>query len=161
MKLKIINSVVLCYDYEFFKKFKKLLEMFVDSNFYQNDDYESYIINFEKEYNISNLKELIKETTKRIPFLESRLIGVTQEFLDKHKMSLQEYAINDKTIEHCFNCFNCWNCRRCFNCIECENCEECVCSKDCTKCAFCEFCNNCIDCIGCECSGNLIGIASM
>ena len=59
--------------------------------------------------------------------------GCTQEFLDKHKIKIEQYSRMNKNN---FRCFNCWHCRNCWNCIDCNNCY------------WCEDCKNCNNCVG-------------
>ena len=61
--------------------------------------------------------------------------GCTQEFLDKHNITLEEY---EKMNKYHYNsrCFNCWNC---YNCVESLNCNDCY---------WCENCKNCNNCVG-------------
>ena len=95
--------------------------------------------------------------------------GVTQKFLDKHHITLEEYeqkyCIEENfyqgdgrryhAIKGCFNCWECIECRYCEECIKCEccddctNCEECYGCTDCEKCTNCEECNYCNECEKC------------
>ena len=81
--------------------------------------------------------------------------GCTQEFLDEHNITFEEYdeMLYEKKIEGCFNCWNCENCfccMDCTNCIDCSNCENCEYCEDCEECNHCINCTKCINCISCE-----------
>jgi len=67
--------------------------------------------------------------------------GVTQKWLDKNKLTLEQVQAK---LLYCIGCFNCFNCTLCFNCKYCQHC------KHCDKCTRCENCNRCGDCIACK-----------
>ena len=63
--------------------------------------------------------------------------GCTQEFLDEHNITLEEYGeIMYKKGNNL--CFNCWNCEHCYECVNCNDCKN------------CRGCDNCLDCKDCH-----------
>ena len=63
--------------------------------------------------------------------------GVSQEFLDKHNITLREYSILNESNDCCWNGWNCKNCYECNNCENCRNCFRCNNLKDCKECKKC------------------------
>ena len=48
--------------------------------------------------------------------------GVTQKFLDKHDITLEEYSNMNESNTRCWNCWMCEDCSHCESCIKCRNC---------------------------------------
>ena len=83
--------------------------------------------------------KLFKDFDEYIEYLKNNPYdycnGCTQEFLDKHKITLEDYSEQNK-----YNVSN-----RCWNCWDCKVCEKC---EDCESCVNCKECNECYDCKG-------------
>ena len=82
---------------------------------------------------------------------------VSQEFLDEHKITLEEY---DEMMEKGGNegCYNCWKCEDCHYCIDMDECESmwnwCSC-RGCKECSACDGLLNCVNCDNCYGSNDL------
>ena len=79
---------------------------------------------------------------------------VSQEFLDEHKITLEEY---DDMMEKGGNegCHNCWNCEDCHYCVDLINCESMWASSSSTDCKNCSACDGLLRCVNCdECYGS-------
>ena len=68
---------------------------------------------------------------KKYPYIytfnsELPLNGVTQEFLDEHNITLEDYNRDNIANRGCFNCYDCWYCSRCINCEELHHCWYCI-----------------------------------
>ena len=80
------------------------------------------------------------------------LNGCTQDFLDEHNITLEEYGeiMYKKKNKVCFNCWNCENCIWCEGCIDCTDCNRCKKCKECKKCYNCKNCCRCQICKECK-----------
>lgn len=67
--------------------------------------------------------------------------GCTQEFLNEHNITLEEYSKKNTSNKRCWNC---WECNKCYDCWNCSNCEGCF------NCWNCINCKSCVECIGCD-----------
>ena len=105
-----------------------------------NESYKKNGLNCRRTELFNNLKEY-KEYLKKNPLEECN--GVSQDFLDKHGISFEEYSVLNENNLRCWNCWECNNCTGCINCIYCKKCTDC---RDCTECTSCIKCKKCKDC---------------
>ena len=107
----------------------------------------------EEQRKMNKYKSFIFESYGSMPVYET-CNGCTQEFLDKHNLTLEEYEFMNECNTHCFNCINCVDCE---NCSECDGCYMCMNCYNCESCNKCSRCNSCICCNSCirseECKG--------
>ena len=81
-------------------------------------------------------KTILVKNRGEFEALENGENGVTQEFLDHCKMTLDEYAEDNATNTACFNT---QYCKHLHNCIECYRTRF---SSGCEQCMQCSYCEN-------------------
>ena len=99
-----------------------------DFNYFLSHTDANIKMNFEKVVK-THLVEDVKTWLESIKEHSSEELldnYVTQDFLDKYSITLEDYEAINQSNKNCFNCWMCEDCINCWNCYECEKCENLV-----------------------------------
>lgn len=100
-----------------------------DFNYFLSHTDANIKMNFEKVVK-THLVEDVKTWLESIKEHSSKELldnYVTQDFLDKYSITLENYEAINQSNKNCFNCWMCENCINCWNCDECDRCENLAC----------------------------------